>query len=91
MSWTHLEDRTPKARKVYRCLLCELPIAIGERHVKRCGISEGGHYNFRMHTACEKITADQLWDEVDWECLDASSFREMLARSKDQMESEVKS
>lgn len=86
MSWYHLEDRTPKARKVYQCLLCELPIAVGEKHVERCGISERMHYNFRMHAACEKFTADHLWDTVDWECLDAEAFRQGLEA---RLESEV--
>ena len=66
MSWQHLRDETPAARKPHRCFLCGAEIRVGERHVKRAGISDGGLDTFRMHAACEAETKD--WDETDWEC-----------------------
>lgn len=78
MSWTHLEDTTPKARKEHRCYLCELPIPKGTVHVARSGVDEDGFNKFRMHTDCEKITKPWGWEE--WECHDAWEFREDLKK-----------
>jgi hypothetical protein len=76
MSWTHIEDTTPTARKPYKCYLCGLPIAKGEKHVKRYGIIEGeGRVSTRMHIACEALT--RHWEDVDWEVAhDPAEFRE---------------
>lgn len=73
MSWVHLEDTRPVARKAYECYLCERPIAEGERHVKRAGVDEDGRGSFRMHAACEAKTRE--WDEHSWMCHDAGEFR----------------
>ena len=71
MSWEHLRDAKPVARKQHRCMLCERPIAVGAQHVIRCGISHGEFSSFRMHAACEEATRD--WDEMDWECAEFGS------------------
>ncbi len=65
MSWTHLRDTAPKARKEYRCFLCSEPILIGKVHVYRAGIMDDNLTSIRMHMECESATAD--WDEMDWE------------------------
>lgn len=79
MSWTHLEDSTPVARKPHRCYLCNLRIEKGERHTKRTGVNDDGLDSVRMHTACVAITAD--WDEDAWESIDPSEFRRELAEA----------
>ncbi len=42
MSWTHLSDTNPKARKDHFCELCERIILKGTVHVARRGIGDGG-------------------------------------------------
>lgn len=64
--WTFLNDTKPKARKEYRCMLCDHMILKGEKHVARRGIEDDGPITVRMHTACEKLTRD--WTQDDWEC-----------------------
>ena len=76
MSWQHLEDTTPKARRKYRCLLCGLPITKGQKHIKRVGV-DGEMYQMRMHIECEKLTED--WDEDNWLNFDEAEFRGELA------------
>lgn len=78
MSWHHLEDTRPKARKDYACYLCGRPILKGTEHIKRSGISERCYVTSRMHLACESVTRHQLWDDMDWERHDANEFREMF-------------
>lgn len=73
MSWTHLGDTYPKARKEHRCYLCGLRIRKGARHVRRDGIADGEFVACRMHAVCESHT--KAWDETDWECFDESDFR----------------
>ena len=78
MSWTHLSDTQPKARKEHVCELCALPIAVGQKHVARRGVSDGVVMTFRMHEDCERMTRD--WHLDDWECgFDAVEFRNDLA------------
>jgi len=74
MSWTHLNDTKPKARKRYRCVLCDHFIAKGEIHVARRGIGDDGPCTARMHTLCESLTHD--WDYTDWECYEPGAFRQ---------------
>lgn len=66
MSWEHLRDQTPRAAKQHQCFLCGRGILVGERHVVRTGILDGGLDTFRMHSRCEAITSE--WDDTDWEC-----------------------
>ena len=73
MSWTHIEDTTPKARKEHRCILCELPIEKGVVHVARYGVDDEGKVKVRMHIECEKATKG--WSYEDWEVHDAYEFR----------------
>jgi len=76
MSWTHIEDTTPKARKEHRCILCELPIEKGVVHVARFGVDDDGKVKVRMHIECEKAT--EGWSYEDWEVNDAYEFRHNL-------------
>lgn len=82
MSWTHLNDSTPVARKPHQCYLCEHEIPVGEKHLCRTGIDGEVRrpVTFRMHLGCHELTKG--WDEDDWECFDPSDFRELLAESK---------
>lgn len=73
MSWTHLRDSRPKARKEYRCDLCGLRIRKGARHVRRDGVFDREFVSSRMHAVCESHTRD--WDLDDWECRDEADFR----------------
>lgn len=66
MSWTHVEDTTPKARKDYRCLICDEIIPIGEKHTKRMGFTEDGPDSFRMHLECDEMASS--WSSDEWEC-----------------------
>jgi hypothetical protein len=66
LSWYHIEDTTPRARKPHLCLLCGETILEGERHVARRGIDRDGPLTMRMHTECEALTKN--WDAFDWEC-----------------------
>jgi hypothetical protein len=47
MSWPHLSDTTPKARKQYRCDICNEVIEVGEMHVARRGIRWNGSATVR--------------------------------------------
>lgn len=76
MSWTHLSDTKPRAKKRHMCCLCERGIEPGAVHIARRGISDGQAITTRMHIACEALT--KSWDEGDWECSDPSTFREMM-------------
>lgn len=79
MSWTHLEDRTPKAAKTHQCELCYGTIAVGEIYRRRTGVSDGDICSFAMHEECHQVTVDHKWDECCWESQDASEFRDELA------------
>jgi hypothetical protein len=76
MSWTHLSDTRPRARKPYRCYLCARTIPAGDVHVCRTGRDEDGVSTARMHVACEARTRD--WGEDEWECHDPAEFREAM-------------
>lgn len=69
MSWTHLRDTEPVARKRFHCFVCSEPIEIGEKCLARTGIGDWGPCTFRMHLECVEQTLD--WHETDWECHDA--------------------
>ena len=64
MAWHHSRDTFPRARLAHRCVLCELPIAIGVRHVRRDGFYDGERVTMRMHAHCEAQTHD--WTEDDF-------------------------
>lgn len=79
MSWHHIEDTQPKARKDYDCELCGQPIPVGTKHVARSGIVESkGPITIRLHIDCEHYTSVNLWDDGDWECTDTSAFSEVI-------------
>lgn len=73
MSYMHLEDKTPRARKPYGCYLCGRTIPVGERYVYRTGVDAGTLTVTRMHAACEALTED--WGEDDWTSHDVEEFR----------------
>jgi hypothetical protein len=81
VSWNHLEDTHPVARKAHRCYLCGREIAVGERHVRRTGVGEDGLWTGRMHEECEALTVG--WTEDDWECHDPAEFRDDVLESRE--------
>lgn len=88
MSWLHLSDTRPKARKDHRCELCGLTIAKGTVHVARRGIGDDGPCTFRMHDDCEKIS--RSWSYDDWECgWDESEVRRQLQENKNDQQRTV--
>lgn len=76
MSWKHIRDATPVARREHQCYLCEQPIPAGEQHVRRVGRNDGGFDSFRMHAYCDVLSRD--WDEYQWESPDSAEFRRQL-------------
>lgn len=78
MSYRHLEDRTPKARKTYRCYLCGSEITPGTVHVKRAFVDDDGAGSVRMHAECVKLTED--WKEDDWEYFRSAEFKELMEK-----------
>lgn len=81
MSWTHLEDTRPKARKRHCCDLCGYAIPVGMVHVARRGIGDDGPCTVRMHEICEELSRE--WDEWGWENQDVGEFRrELLAECR---------
>lgn len=71
--WTFLRDETPRAKKAYKCYLCNLPIAIGDKHVARVGVSDDRVYTTRMHEKCVALTKG--WNEDDWMYFEPKEFR----------------
>lgn len=65
MSWTHLSDTQPRARKTYPCRVCLENIEVGEKHVARRGVGDEGPVTIRFHDECERIT--KSWDLMTWE------------------------
>lgn len=78
MSWTHLRDSRPVARKTHQCSLCEYPIPAGERHVYRTGTLDGELSTDRMHGRCAELADRTYEDDGDWGCHDAAEFRRVL-------------
>lgn len=70
--WTHLEDKKQKARKLHRCCLCGLEIAIGVEYIRRTGSDGGDMHRMKMHVECEAVTRD--WDDSDWENTEPERF-----------------
>jgi len=66
VSWIHLSDSNPKARKNYRCRVCYETIQVGETHVARRGIGDDGPDTCRMHSeCCDYMDAEN--DQDIWE------------------------
>lgn len=68
MSYTHLGDTKPKARKTHQCRVCGDLIERGEVYIARRGIGYDGPETVRFHTECEAYSAKH-WDDCDWEIL----------------------
>lgn len=65
MSWTHLSDKEPKARKRYRCQGCWEFIEIGEKHLHRTGVMDGTMVSARWHPECEEYAFSDGNDEYE--------------------------
>jgi hypothetical protein len=93
MSYAHLGDTMPKARKDHVCDLCELPILKGTIHMARRYVSDGvdddcpGHQTFRMHLDCE--VASRAFDRYDWEECRGDDFLEFKAELEAQKEAKA--
>ena len=74
MSWTHLQEGRPVARKQYYCCLCGLPIPSGIQYAKRVGVMDGEMVAMRMHLQCEQASSKLTVEE--WETFpDAGDFQ----------------
>ena len=62
----------PKARKYYKCHLCNRDIIPGEQHEKVAGVTDGDFWSMRMHFGCAGHT--RTWASEDWECHDFIEF-----------------
>ena len=62
MSALLLDERTPSARREYRCEWCVDPIAKGERHHVQIVTEDGTAWSFRTHTECAALI-QTLWRE----------------------------
>jgi hypothetical protein len=67
VSWTCVQgNKTSKARKRHRCIVCDSLIESGETQVTRVGIQSGeGFLTMHMHPECEEFSTD--WTDDDWE------------------------
>ena len=77
MSYACLENKIVKARKEYRCYLCDLPIVKGIKYIRRVGVDNGDFFSAKMHQQCEMTT--KAWDLEDWESHDPYEFGKHLA------------
>ena len=74
MSWNHLREAKPVARKRHRCCLCGLEIPPGMKYALRVGADGGEIHQMHMHIQCEMAT--QSWSCEEWEeCTDEWTFR----------------
>lgn len=78
MSWLHLEDTQPKARKDHDCFLCGNIIPKGTKHISRSGIGDDGPERIHMHIECELQT--KTWKEEDWLAHDPVDFKELMQK-----------
>lgn len=64
MSWTHVRDTFPTARKTYRCAVCWEAIPVGEQHRARFGYGDNGPKTSRMHEDCCQYADDapDFWE-----------------------------
>lgn len=76
MSWQHLNDKTPRARRRYRCYLCGAAIEIGEVYLRRTGVADCAMVSAKMHITCEEKTRE--WDEMDWETFLSGDLKEWV-------------
>jgi len=65
VSWRHLKDSEPVARRDHSCFLCGQQIPAGEQYVRRVGFDDRELVTTTMHTECDVETWD--WDQTDWE------------------------
>jgi hypothetical protein len=65
VSWTHLRDTFPKARKRYRCVGCWELIEVGEKHLFRTGVMDGAMVSVRWHPECEEYAFSDGNEEYD--------------------------
>ena len=87
MTWIHLSDTFPIARKRYLCCLCERFITIGEKHTARRGIDDEGPATVRMHTDFELAT--KHWSPMEWETFDPLDFRHAMEQDCENQEKET--
>lgn len=63
MSWSHIADAHPIARKVHQCVWCGQMIEKGEKHYSYTGTMDGEFQHNRAHLDCE--SAMNLVQEQD--------------------------
>lgn len=82
MSWRHLRDSRPIARKPHWCELCGGRIEPGTQYRVRVGADGGDFYHGRMHERCA-VVADENYGYDDWEMHDVGCFCELLAQENE--------
>jgi len=79
--YEHLRDECRKSSKFRLCDLCSLPIAKGEKYVRRTGAFEGKINTASWHTECHRMAntlpADFWENELDY-----NEIRIMLAKRR---------
>lgn len=53
--------RTVKAKKQHTCVMCGLPIKIGEKYVDLFGVWDSGFFSHKYHTKCK----DDLFEVLE--------------------------
>ena len=65
MSYTHLLDERPKARKRHRCFICACTIWPGTVYRKSSFVFDGSAYTIKEHVECARVAA-KYCDSFDY-------------------------
>lgn len=80
MSWKHLKEATPKARKPHQCWLCDGDIPAGSTYVYRAGLDGRHMVTMHMHAECEAVTHN--WEADEWETFSQGDLATYLHQEK---------
>ena len=81
-----LSEKSPKARKEYRCDLCTGTIEVGTTYTRRSICSDGSVSDFVIHKECDELaTVTKLYEESP--CgVSSDDFKELLSNYFDYTE-----
>lgn len=87
MSYTHVNDSSPIARKRHVCMGCGESIAPGEKYLRRFGFGEYGPQTDTWHFECEQFAfgdGDSIWESSPgaFSRKEAIEYRKSLEESK---------
>lgn len=60
MSYTHLSDSRPIARKQHRCIWCAQFIEVGEQYERTASIYDGEFQNDAWHLECRAAMLEEM-------------------------------